>query len=131
MGAPLDVSTSATASYLTVGRFLAPNNVGNVATLIELGQSEAAAYDCSQIRYICTALGSTSNRLDFGFTGVATPVISFVGTGNVGIGTTSPAATLDVNGTVAFHGLPTVAPSAGSKQLWADPADSYRVKYAN
>jgi hypothetical protein len=28
-------------------------------------------------------------------------------------------------------GMPTASPGAGTKSLWADPADSYRVKFAN
>lgn len=49
--------------------------------------------------------------------------------GRVGIQTTNPQAALDVAGTIAAN-LPTADPGAGSRQLWADPADGYRVKYA-
>jgi|SRR5215471_1204328 len=35
------------------------------------------------------------------------------------------------SGLVKIANLPTVAPGAGSKQLWADPADGYRVKWVN
>ena len=32
--------------------------------------------------------------------------------------------------TLSVPYLPTTAPAGGSKQLWADPSDSYRVKFA-
>jgi|SRR5215471_1322492 len=35
------------------------------------------------------------------------------------------------SGLIKIANLPTVAPAAGSKQLWADPADGYRVKWVN
>jgi hypothetical protein len=38
-------------------------------------------------------------------------------------------ATLSNDGSLAMPSMPTVAPPAGSKKLWADPADNYRVKY--
>jgi len=34
-------------------------------------------------------------------------------------------------GGIVIATLPTVAPAAGSKALWADPADGYRVKWVN
>ena len=49
--------------------------------------------------------------------------------GNVGITTANPLAALDVVGTIRFGTLPSVAPAAGSKQIWYDPADSNRLKY--
>jgi hypothetical protein len=33
-------------------------------------------------------------------------------------------------GSIDWSGLPTTNPGAGTKKLWADPADSYRVKFA-
>lgn len=33
------------------------------------------------------------------------------------------------NGTLTVPNMPVTAPAAGSKQLWADPADGYRVKW--
>lgn len=37
----------------------------------------------------------------------------------------------NVNGIYKLPNLRTTAPAAGSKEMWADPADSYRVKLAN
>jgi hypothetical protein len=37
--------------------------------------------------------------------------------------------TIGAAGTIAFPALPSVAPAAGSKQIWYDPADSNRLKY--
>lgn len=37
----------------------------------------------------------------------------------------------NVNGIYKMPNLRTTAPAAGSKELWADPDDSYRVKWAN
>jgi hypothetical protein len=47
----------------------------------------------------------------------------------VGLGEHPVGATADLGAEVAISGLPTTAPAAGSKQLWADPADGYRVKF--
>lgn len=61
--------------------------------------------------------------------------------GNVGIGTQNPQAALDVvgdihctnrmvAGTVTIQNLPATDPGPGTKQLWYDPADGNRVKFA-
>ena len=43
----------------------------------------------------------------------------------------SAAVPMHFNATAfIFYGLPNANPGAGSKQLWYDPADSNRVKYA-
>jgi hypothetical protein len=41
-----------------------------------------------------------------------------------------PVLALTVSGGVAINQLPSANPGAGTKQLWYDPADSNRVKYA-
>lgn len=42
------------------------------------------------------------------------------------------AAKIDFqNGVLVVGAMPTANPGAGTKQLWADPTDSYRVKFAN
>jgi hypothetical protein len=41
----------------------------------------------------------------------------------------SDRITIGTAGTIAFPALPSVAPAAGSKQIWYDPADSNRLKY--
>jgi len=38
---------------------------------------------------------------------------------------------INVNGKYKFPSLPSASPGAGSKQLWYDPADSNRVKFAS
>jgi hypothetical protein len=54
---------------------------------------------------------------------------------NVAFTTASNAATITGAGDATFNtitapGLPSVAPAAGSKKFWYDPADSNRVKFA-
>jgi hypothetical protein len=51
--------------------------------------------------------------------------------GFVGINTDNPLAQLHVvGGGVRIENLPNASPGAGSKQLWYDPADGNRVKFA-
>ena len=52
------------------------------------------------------------------------------GTGG-GTATITEQFRIGPSGLIKIANLPTVAPGAGSKQLWADPADGYRVKWAN
>ena len=45
----------------------------------------------------------------------------------------TPFTVLEIDyssGTITFPSMRTTDPGAGSKQLWADPSDSYRVKFA-
>ncbi|MDD5005155.1 MAG: hypothetical protein PHS93_01465 [Candidatus Omnitrophica bacterium] len=51
-----------------------------------------------------TIYSDTGDQLRFGVNGSATPVITIASTGNVGIGTPSPAAKLHVAGTTQFDG---------------------------
>ncbi len=99
---PLDVQTSLVGSYITVARFIAPSNItaGN-ATQLTFGAA-AALGNSSEWRYIYQGNNLATNRVDFGMSGYATPMISYLNNGNVGIGTTGPTSKLGVLGSAAL-----------------------------
>lgn len=98
--ARLSVLDTGTANYFQIADFLAPNNkfaTNEKNTLIKFGVT-ATTRNSSELRFTHIADGSTSNRLDLGFSGLVAPPVSILASGSVGIGTTAPAATLDING---------------------------------
>jgi hypothetical protein len=58
-----------------------------------------SAGDAASLGYYYAGNNSASNRFDFAVWGAATPQLSMLNNGNVGIGTINPGYTLDVNGT--------------------------------
>ena len=85
------------------GLFLRSNINGTsiVNNGIILGKS-TSGNDAASIVYTHISNGSTSNRLGFGFWG-SDNLLNLTAAGNVGIGTTSPTNTLDVNGSVRIR----------------------------
>jgi hypothetical protein len=97
---PLEAYSNAAAnSTIEVGSFLAPNNTGaGDGTMIRVGTS-ASANNAAQFRFYPGTSGSASNYAQIGIYGNGTgPAI--LPSGNVGIGTTTPTAALDVFGAV-------------------------------
>lgn len=115
-----------------------PNQVANNSIArfgsIELQSLNAGnTFVCSNVywngsAYIYRATGS-ANLINFQ-NGDISFMTALSGTG----GTTASLAfefRILAAGGIYIPNLPTVSPGAGSKQIWADPADSYRVKFAN
>jgi hypothetical protein len=102
--APLDVQSSLNSANVATAKFLAPNNItaGN-STLLNFGVS-ATTGNSADWRYVYQANGAGSNRVDFGMSGNATPMISYLNSGNVGIGTVAPSAKLHIQGILATTG---------------------------
>jgi hypothetical protein len=101
---PLDVRSSGISTFVTTARFQAPNNTtaGN-ATLLNFGVSSTTG-NSADWRYVYQANGAGSNRVDFGMSGYAAPMMSYLNSGNVGIGTTGPQAKLHIQGILATNG---------------------------
>jgi hypothetical protein len=101
---PLEVRSTLVNAFVTAARFLAPNNTsaGN-STLLNFGVS-ASAGNCADWRYVYQANGAGSNRVDFGMSSYAAPMISYLNSGNVGIGTVAPSAKLHIQGILATIG---------------------------
>ena len=96
--APLDVQSSLNSAYVVTAKFLAPSNItaGN-ATLLNFGVS-ATTGNSADWRYVYQANGAASNRVDFGMSSYAAPMISYLNSGNVGIGTVAPSTKLHIQG---------------------------------
>jgi hypothetical protein len=101
---PLDVRSSEISTFVTTARFQAPNNTtaGN-ATLLNFGVSSTTG-NSADWRYVYQANGAGSNRIDFGMSGYAAPMMSYLNNGNVGIGTTGPLTKLHIQGILATNG---------------------------
>lgn len=118
---PLDVSSSAINTYVVTARFLAPNNItaGN-ATMLNFGVSSTAAGNSADWRYIYQGNGAATNRLDFGMSGYAAPMMSYLNNGNVGVGTIAPSAKVHVQGIQATLGANANAPMLRlSRPTWS------------
>jgi hypothetical protein len=100
---PIDVYGKGTAQYSPVARFLNETNniVGNNTQLIYgVGQSYGNAADW---RFHYAGNGNAKNRIDFAWSGIVAPSMSYLVNGNVGINMTDPLSRLDVNGSFGFN----------------------------
>jgi hypothetical protein len=120
-GANLEIDSNVTGGYVTPLHVFAPSLSTTNYVQMRLGVA-ASPYNSDEIRFYYAGNASTSNRLDLGLYG--TTGLSILGNGNVGIGTTAPSYTLDVNGTIrAQSGLiiPAVTSDPSSPvtgQIW-------------
>ncbi|MDB5254933.1 MAG: hypothetical protein JWL92_309, partial [Candidatus Nomurabacteria bacterium] len=106
--------SSSTGSFIEPLTILAANNTtaGN-ATELTMGVA-TSGFNATELRFVYQSAGSSSNRTDFGFSSVSTPIMSYLGTGNVGIGTITPGSALQVNGGAAIgYSASTAAPTNG------------------
>lgn len=96
----LDVQSPGVATYVPIARFLAPNNTtaGN-SSMLNFGVNSAAA-NSADWRYVYQGNGATNNRVDFGMSNIGAPMLSYLNSGNVGIGTTAPATKLHIQGQI-------------------------------
>jgi hypothetical protein len=101
-GAPLNVIQPSIASLVTLGAFYSPNNnsTGSIMQLV-FGQSNSTGNN-AEARFIYQGNNAPTNRVDFGISGNANPMISYLNNGNVGIANTSPLYKLDVAGKGRF-----------------------------
>ncbi len=98
-------------------------------------QSQGDYYDVGNN---CTPISTTQCNLDdvskagwvWSLTNTGGMVLSYASAG-ANPRTLSNLMQVDSSGSIRLGTLPTTSPGAGSKKLWADPADSYRVKFAN
>jgi hypothetical protein len=101
---PLDVRSAATGAFVATARFQSPNLTAGQAALLNFGVNSTSAGNSADWRFHYAGNASASNRVDFGMTGYATPIMSYLVNGNVGIGSTAPAARLHIQGIQATLG---------------------------
>ncbi|KAI9549918.1 hypothetical protein GHT06_004503 [Daphnia sinensis] len=125
--ATLHVQNSTVSTYNSVAKFLAPSNTtaGN-ATQLNFGTAGAKG-NSSEWRFVYQGNDAANNRVDFGMSGYITPMISYLRSGNVGIGISNPVATLDVNSPTAA----TQAPNADVTILKLSRPTSSGTKFGN
>ncbi|WP_164847857.1 tail fiber domain-containing protein [Sandaracinomonas limnophila] len=105
---PLEVQSSTVGPFTTVARFFAPTNTtAGHATQLNFGTANAKG-NSSEWRFVYQGNDAANNRVDFGMNGYVTPMINYLRSGNVGIGISTPVATLDVNSQTAATQAPNV-----------------------
>ena len=101
---PFEVQSSLVSTFVTTAKFLTPSNTtaGN-SNVLNFGVSSTTG-NSADYRYVYQGNGAASNRVDFGMSGYATPMISYLNNGNVGISTGSPLSKLHIQGVQATLG---------------------------
>jgi hypothetical protein len=97
---PINFSTSYSGAFTNLAFIFAPNQTnGNnsCSTRIFHGQGVGASYNSGQIGFNYISSNNVNNFASFSVYGVS-PTINVNGNGYVGINTTAPAYTLDING---------------------------------
>jgi hypothetical protein len=102
--ATLDVQSPLVGTFVTTARFLTPSNTtaGN-SNVLNFGVT-ATTGNSADWRYVYQSNGAVTNRVDFGMSGYAAPMMSYLNSGNVGIGTTTPSSKLHIQGIQATLG---------------------------
>ena len=102
----LSITDSRNAWAMRSLTVFAPNLTNGSAPFIMVGKADSAKNN-GWMTYVHKADGDNGNRLSFGLHSVDN-VLNILGSGNVGIGTTSPSKKLDVNGTLNVSGNATL-----------------------
>ncbi|AXK81573.1 hypothetical protein DW352_14230 [Pseudolabrys taiwanensis] len=96
--APLDVQ--ATGTSVRLAQFLAPNQGNGLLSQIVVGKDSATNYAQGALTYTYNSTTPSSSYISLGNATVNSAMLNVLGNGNVGIGSVSPSAKLDVNGSV-------------------------------
>ena len=98
----IDIQTTGSGGYQRGVRLLNSGLANGEELIYAVGQADSAR-NMGQVYFAYTSSGSTSNRLSLGIHSVD-DVLNILGTGNVGIGTTSPTENLHVSGSARVDG---------------------------
>ena len=93
------VINNSTDSTDVVPLLVSAQNLSNGGkTTIRIGKNDSATYNQGLISHFFSSSGSSNNRIDFGFVNDSSVKMCIKGDGKVGIGTTTPSASLEVVG---------------------------------
>ncbi len=97
----LNVVNTGSNSWIATADFTTPNMAITQEQWINVGQA-LSANNAFALGFYYAGSGSVNNRADFGFNNGATP-ISMLASGSVGVGTTSPNRTFEINNAANFQ----------------------------
>jgi len=120
-------SNSLTTSDLSA-TFLSPSLGVTQSVFLELGKNISNTYNSGEMSFKYVGDGSTSNMVSLGFYGSGNK-LNVLGSGNVGIGTSSPSQKLEVSGTDNNNLImsTTTTGAGGTIRIQANEAASYLV----
>lgn len=100
-GQVANITQNATGTFVNMLSVTAPNVTTGQNPYITFGVGNASKNEATLI-FNYAGSGSNSNRFDIGFNSTS-PLFSILAGGQVGIGNTGPATTLDVNGDITME----------------------------